>query len=409
MKRFCAVLFFMFINAIVFAQTVLAPGDIAFTGVNMDNPDQFSFVFLVDIQNGTEIKFSDNGWKSDDTWRGGEGTQTWTADRAYTKGEEIVIDANGPSLSASGDQLIAYQNDSDMIAAINDKDHHIWQDEATSSNTSTLPKDLINGTTCVALEETDNIKYNRSVTSGTKEELLAAINDWENWSGHNSNRQELSTDGFTVNDTTLPVELSSFNAIQSGENSVKIEWVTQSETDLLGYNILRNTSADEETSQKINPLIISSHNSPTTTNYEFQDEDNFDQTKYFYWLESVDLSGISERFCPISVTLSTPGGNINGSQGGIISTKLKNNFPNPFNPETTISFTLNESKLTEINIYNIRGELIKNLYHGFADKGENQINWNGKNNNDKEVAGGIYFYKMKTADYYSIHRMILLK
>ncbi|MEZ5082916.1 MAG: hypothetical protein R2750_05645 [Bacteroidales bacterium] len=178
-------------------QTTLSPGDIAITGVNMDNPDEISLVFLIDIEIGTEIKFTDNGWKANNTWRTGEGIHSWTASGAYAAGDEIIILLNGPLLSGSGDQVIAYQNTSDMVAALNDEGNHVWQSDATSSNTSALPLGLINGTNCVALDEIDNAVYNRSITAGTKEEILTAINDYTNWSGDDATRQTLSTGGFT--------------------------------------------------------------------------------------------------------------------------------------------------------------------------------------------------------------------
>ena len=211
------------------AHTTLSAGDIAITGVNMDNPDQISVVFLVDIESGTEIKFTDNGWKSDNSWRTGEGIHTWTASSAYTAGDEIVIDLSGPQLSGDGDQVIAYQNTSDMIGAINDDGDHVWQSDATSSNTSALPQGLTNGTNCVALTETDNIKYDRSVTEGTKGEILSAINDYTKWSGSNTVRQTLSTAGFTISDGG-PNSPTSFNVTNIQNTQFNITWTKPSGT-----------------------------------------------------------------------------------------------------------------------------------------------------------------------------------
>ena len=220
--------------------STLSPGDIAFTGVNMDETDQVSIVFLVDIADGTEIKFTDNGWLASNDWRGGEGVYTWTASQAYSAGDEIVIDfTSGPSLSGSGDQVIAYQNTSDMIAALNDEGAHVWQSDATSSNTSALPQGLTNGTDCVALDETDNIQYDRSVTNGSKEDLLAAINDYSNWSGNNSIPLTLSSTGFTVSEVPLPICLTHFTA-QVKHGKVELTWETASETNNARFVIYRN-------------------------------------------------------------------------------------------------------------------------------------------------------------------------
>ena len=59
--------------------TTLAAGDLVITGFNFDNPDEFAFVPLIDITTGTTINFTDDGVRSDGTFRGNEGTFTWTS------------------------------------------------------------------------------------------------------------------------------------------------------------------------------------------------------------------------------------------------------------------------------------------------------------------------------------------
>lgn len=189
------------------AQTTLYPGDIAITGVNMDNPDEFSILFLTDIEIGTVIYFTDNGWMASGSFRTGEGTDTWTAATTYSSGDQITITAVNMNLSASGDQILAYQGSEaspSFIAAINDYGSATWQADATDANTSAIPNGLTNGVNCVALTETDNIKYNESLTTGTSTEILAAINDYTNWTGNNSTPLSLSTTGFSITSQTEP-------------------------------------------------------------------------------------------------------------------------------------------------------------------------------------------------------------
>jgi len=218
------ILFLLISFQIVIAQTTLSPGDIAITGANMDNPDEISIVFLVDIESGTEIKFTDNGWKSDNTWRTGEGTYTWAASSTYSTGDEIIIALSGPALAETGDQVIAYQNTSDMIGAINDEGDHVWQSDAIDAATSALPQGLTNGTNCVALTETDNIKYNRSVTEGTKEEILSAINDYTNWEGSDATRQTLSSTGFTISAGSSVDNPTGFSSSESSTSQIDLSW-----------------------------------------------------------------------------------------------------------------------------------------------------------------------------------------
>ncbi len=92
-----------------------------------------------------------------------------------------------------------------------------------------------------------------------------------------------------------------------------------------------------------------------------------------------------------------------------IVTKLYQNMPNPFNPSTTISFDLKKDERVEVAIYNIKGQEVKKLVNRFMDKGRHSVVWNGKDNQEKQVSSGIYFYKMKTDSYQKIYKAVLLK
>ncbi|MBP6977013.1 MAG: lamin tail domain-containing protein [Bacteroidales bacterium] len=183
------------------AQTALLPGDLVITGFNMDNPDEVSVVFMVAIESGTEIRFTDNGWKASGTFRTGEGIDIWVAGEDHPAGEEMLIPISDMALSSSGDQILVYQGTEEaplFVAAINDEGDHTWQDDATDAGTSALPAGLENGVTCVALTETDNMLYNRSLVSGSREELLLSVHNYQNWAGSDTQRQTLSTAGFTI-------------------------------------------------------------------------------------------------------------------------------------------------------------------------------------------------------------------
>ena len=79
--------------------------------------------------------------------------------------------------------------------------------------------------------------------------------------------------------------------------------------------------------------------------------------------------------------------------------KLYHNYPNPFNPETTIRFTAEDAENAEIIIYNIKGQKVKTFPNLQINKSSNQqIIWNGTDDNDQNVSSGIYFYKLKVDD-----------
>jgi len=116
-------------------------------------------------------------------------------------------------------------------------------------------------------------------------------------------------------------------------------------------------------------------------------------------------------FPPISENVDN-----NNNISAPIVTKLIGNYPNPFNPTTTISFELNTENTedTEIIIYNLKGQKVKTLDCGeslstTADGVGYSISWNGKDDSGKSVTSGIYFYKLKTENYSSTRKMLLLK
>jgi len=90
-------------------------------------------------------------------------------------------------------------------------------------------------------------------------------------------------------------------------------------------------------------------------------------------------------------------------------TQLKYNYPNPFNPETQIHFSLAKDTNVRLEIYNIKGELVKNLINQQLPSGQHHTVWNGTNSTNQAVSSGVYFYKMDTPEYSSVKKMILLK
>ena len=88
---------------------------------------------------------------------------------------------------------------------------------------------------------------------------------------------------------------------------------------------------------------------------------------------------------------------------------LKGNYPNPFNPETTIRFSTAAKGPVAIDIYNIKGQLVRKLLNTTLEAGNHNIVFDGKDENGKFIASGMYFYKMQTGKFSSIRKMILMK
>jgi len=83
---------------------------------------------------------------------------------------------------------------------------------------------------------------------------------------------------------------------------------------------------------------------------------------------------------------------------------LEENYPNPFNPETTISYTLPKTAGVELRIYDIKGNIVETLVNCTQNAGRYSVSFQGKN-----FSSGIYFYKIKADNYNNVKRMLLIK
>jgi len=210
-------------------------------------------------------------------------------------------------------------------------------------------------------------------------------------------------------DPTLPVELSSFTAVLTSDMYVLIKWIAESETNHSGYNILRAEKKDLSTAQRINAQIIDEGvETGTQTSYSYTDFEAYTNMVYYYWLESVSLDGISSYYGPSIVTIGDPNQEPRPPEVSMV-TKLLNAYPNPFNPNTNIRYSLKDAGKVRIDIYNMKGQVIQTLTAEHNIPGFYQLAWNGCDANGKPVASGIYMYRMTSGNYSSVKKMVLAK
>ena len=88
---------------------------------------------------------------------------------------------------------------------------------------------------------------------------------------------------------------------------------------------------------------------------------------------------------------------------------LHNNYPNPFNPTTTISFDLPETGDVKLEIFNSKGQKVKTLLNEKMNSGQHSVIWNGKDMRNKNAVSGIYFYRISNKDYSETKKMMLIK
>ena len=89
---------------------------------------------------------------------------------------------------------------------------------------------------------------------------------------------------------------------------------------------------------------------------------------------------------------------------------LHNNFPNPFNPETQVRFSIGNSELVKLVVYDMMGRQIRTLIAGESfNSGFHAVNWNGLNDNGEKVPSGMYVYRIKAGDFIDFKKMLLVK
>jgi hypothetical protein len=135
--------------------------------------------------------------------------------------------------------------------------------------------------------------------------------------------------------------------------------------------------------------------------YEF-----FPQTSYSFYLTTVNNSGSESDASQIVEYLTTD----EVPDEIPLVTRLIGNYPNPFNPDTTIRFSIAENNSrTVINLYNIKGQMVKTLVDEVLPAGYHQITWNGCTNSGKQTASGFYLLQMQSGSFSCVKKLILLK
>ena len=210
---------------------------------------------------------------------------------------------------------------------------------------------------------------------------------------------------------SLPVILSTFT-VQYLNNTPTLYWVTQSETDNIGWYIYRNNEKDFENAERITKELINGYGTTTEQHcYLYKDNDLIVHSGdiYWYWIQNIDFGGQINTYDPHKLVIP----NIepeNYEQEIPIEYGLHQNTPNPFNPDgnyVTISFNLHKTSKVELKIYNIKGALVKNLYNGYSSS-EN-LKWDGKDGNGNAVKDGIYLYQLNVnGKPYKTNKLIVL-
>jgi hypothetical protein len=192
----------------------------------------------------------------------------------------------------------------------------------------------------------------------------------------------------------VPVELTSFTASVS-EGSVVLNWETATELNNQGFEIERSTTVQGW--EKIG-YVPGFGTTTEPRSYSFVDA-NVVTGSYSYRLKQIDYDGTYSYSDEVGVEMDfTPN-----------DYTLSQNFPNPFNPTTTIQFQVPEAGEVSIVIYDMLGQVVKELFAENVQAGKYSVDWNGVNNSGLKMSSGSYIYRMTAGNFIETKEMILLK
>ncbi len=209
--------------------------------------------------------------------------------------------------------------------------------------------------------------------------------------GNNWDAFAVSGQDFFTSESAMPVELSSFAATVTGK-SVKLSWQTATEINNHGFDVERKQSGSAAWTTL--GFVKGQGTSNSANSYSYLDNAAA-SGKYEYRLKQTDRDG---KF--------TYSGTVEAVVGlAPASVELSGNFPNPFNPSTSISFTLGTSGHASLKVFDVLGKEVATVAEGMFNAGErNTFTFNAEN-----LTSGVYYYRLISNAAVETRTMLLMK
>lgn len=244
---------------------------------------------------------------------------------------------------------------------------------------------------CKDFQEQILLKKNYPLRSNNNYKILysASFND-EIKSTQNKNYRLISNEIKLVkSDAPIFFETPEINVI-TYSNYYLIEWQSENLEQIKEY--ILEKSIDGEQYETIYKLSLTDFESKDQK-FSFTDEKNNTEKVVYYRLKQINKDGTTDYSSLVKL-----------GKGQVETFTIKQNFPNPFNPKTTIIFELYQDSYVEVTVYNLEGQEIKKLFEGNLNKGEHQLTFDASN-----LPSGVYLYNISTPDYNQTRKMIFTK
>lgn len=209
-------------------------------------------------------------------------------------------------------------------------------------------------------------------------------------------------------DQSLPVSLSKFSG-KSMNGFVQLNWATDSEIENLGFNVYRSLADNplELLASFTNTKSLEGYGS--TNNYhEYNYNDNRVEAgqTYRYVLADVDYNGVEKRHDDRTVTLTYAP---NADEIKPVKFALSGAYPNPFNPSTTIQYSVPEAGQVAFVIYDLNGRELWSASEMATSAGSHQLTWLGLNTNGQLLPSGLYIVQMRAGNFQATQKLSLVR
>jgi len=277
--------------------------------------------------------------------------------------------------------LVGHSDDLSKIS------NSFWDTESSNQSTSS------GGTAKTTLE----MKNSATFTNTEYSEGLTTA-----WSSYNWGFESAPNNGYPYLNHVLPVtpelplsiKLVSFTA-EVKKAKVELAWETASETNNTAFLVYRN--------EKVIAKIDGAGTTSQAQKYSYLDETVIPGVTYTYVLADVDYANKETKYEDekVEVTMS--------EKSLPMTFALNANYPNPFNPSTTLEYGLPEAADVRLNVFDIQGKKVKTWMITSQEAGWHEVIWDGRDMSGNLVSTGIYIYSLQAGEFVSTRKMLFVK
>jgi hypothetical protein len=191
-----------------------------------------------------------------------------------------------------------------------------------------------------------------------------------------------------------PVE-GSFYALLAEEGVVRLRWTVEALAGIEGFNVYRATSPEGPFCRLNGELI------PASSTGFFEDTGTWPETTFWYELRAVFPGGVEDVVDPGLAWVTT---------GGRLTVALHPACPNPFTSETTLLFDVpSHVSPVSLGVYNVRGQLVRDLVAGPMDRGRHVAWWDARDTSGIMVSSGVYFLRLSVDEAVRTSKVLLVR